>query len=49
MLYDAGRAVGIPGQLFVLSIIAIGWLVIINLFLSILLVRGSAGARARAS
>lgn len=39
VMYDAGRANGVSGQLFIILIIAIGWLVIMNLFLSILLVR----------
>ena len=38
MMYDGGRAQGALGQLFFVLVLLIGWLILINLFVSILLV-----------
>ena len=38
MMYDGGRSHGILGQLYFVVILLLGWLILINLFVSILLV-----------
>jgi Na+-transporting methylmalonyl-CoA/oxaloacetate decarboxylase gamma subunit len=38
VMYDAYRSTGLSGQLYVLVVVTIGWLVLLNTFLSVLLV-----------
>jgi hypothetical protein len=38
-MYDAGRASGVAGELFVVLVMLVTWLIMLNLFLSILVVR----------
>ena len=38
-MYDAGRVSGVGGELFILSIVTVGWLIILNLFIAVILVR----------
>jgi Ion transport protein len=43
IMYDARRARGTTGEVYCISLMVIGWLIVLNLFVSILLVRPQAG------